>query len=89
MTSYVWSEQCNEAVQMDDAWVILNPVTFTVTKLNEAAGLCWNLLSEPRTSVSLAQILQENYEISEEEASRDVEAFLEQMQQIGLVRHAS
>ena len=89
MTQYVWSEECNEAIEMDNAWVILNPVTFTVTKLNEAGGLCWNSLKEPRTSTSLAEILKETYMISDEEARADAQAFLEQMEQIGLIRYAS
>lgn len=88
MKHYVWNEACNEAVEMDDAWVILNPATFTVTKLNEAGGLCWNLLREPCSQASMAEALRASYAISAEDADADAQAFLEQMEHIGLVRHA-
>ncbi|WP_020618754.1 PqqD family protein [Paenibacillus daejeonensis] len=88
MKHYVWNEACNEAVEMDDAWVILNPATFTVTKLNEAGGLCWNMLREPCSPETLAEALRTSYAISAEEANADVQSFLEQMEHIGLVRHA-
>ncbi|WKB35475.1 hypothetical protein QS257_18380 [Terrilactibacillus sp. S3-3] len=46
MTDYFIRKPNCETVQVDDEWVILNPETYTVTKLNEAGGRCWSLLSE-------------------------------------------
>jgi len=88
MTQYVWSEDCSEAVEMDDAWVILHPGQFTVTKVNETGGLCWNLLREPSSPDTLTAALLSSYAITAEEAQADVEAFLSQMREIGLIRHA-
>lgn len=78
-----------EALEMGDEWLILNADNYTVTKLNEVGGLCWSMLKEPRTVDSLALELQEHYEISAEEAEMDVEAFLSQLLQLGLVENAN
>lgn len=78
-----------EALEMDEEWLILNAEQYTVTKLNEVGGLCWSLLKEPKTVGSLALELQSHYEITAEEAERDVEAFLDQLSQLGLIEYAS
>ncbi|UUZ80819.1 PqqD family protein [Paenibacillus sp. P26] len=78
-----------EALEVEQEWLILNADQYTVTKLNEVGGLCWSLLKEPRTVDALASELQNHYEITAEEAESDVETFLSELMQLGLVEHAS
>ncbi|WP_248927126.1 PqqD family protein [Paenibacillus hamazuiensis] len=78
-----------EAMQVEEEWLILNADQYTVTKLNEAGGICWALLKEPNTIDSLALELQKHYDITAEEAKEDVMTFLSQLSQLGLIEYAS
>lgn len=88
MTTYIRATD-SEAVEMDESWIIMHPDQFTVTKINEVGGVCWSLLKEPQTIDSLAAHLSEQYEIAPQEAQQDIEQFLAQMQQLGMVRHGA
>jgi len=87
MERYVRTTE-SEAVEFDQEWIILHADRFTVTKVNETGGLCWSLLKQPQTIHSLALSLAEQYDITPEQASQDVEHFVRHMMKIGLVRHA-
>jgi formylmethanofuran dehydrogenase subunit A len=78
-----------EAVEFDQEWMILHPDQFTVTKVNEAGGMCWNLMSKPQTVQAMAEHLTEQYEITAEEAERDILQFLQRMQEIGMIRYGA
>lgn len=89
MVKYVWRVESSQAVEMDKEWVILDPAQFTVTRLNESAGLCWTLLKEPATAEALVAEIMKEYEIAEADARIDVNSFLARMMEINLIRHAS
>lgn len=78
-----------EAVVVDQEWMILHADQYTVTKLNEVGGRCWSLLKENQTAESLTQELLKEYDIAEEEARRDIESFLDELQRLGLIEYAS
>jgi hypothetical protein len=54
--------------------------------LNESAEALWELLGEPRRPADLAQYLIETYELAPERARADVDAFLNEVRNIGAVR---
>lgn len=78
-----------ESFLVDEECVILHPEQCTITKLNEVGQFCWELLGEARTVSSLASELQQQYQISEQDALTDIYSFLEKLLQIGLIEHAS
>lgn len=53
--------------------------------LNEMAGHIWRLLDGERTVADIAGLIAARYEVSEEEAERDVSAFLGELQRLGIV----
>lgn len=50
--------------------------------LNETGTLLWEKLAEGATHAELTRALQEAYEVSEEEASVDVNRFLEEAKEL-------
>jgi formylmethanofuran dehydrogenase subunit A len=87
MTEYVRKNDY-EAVQLDLEWIILNTDAFTVIKLNEVGGFCWSLLGEVQSIDSIVQAIRMEYEFVEEAVERDIEAFLTELMEQGLVEHA-
>ncbi|GAB4424662.1 MAG: hypothetical protein Kow00106_21440 [Anaerolineae bacterium] len=53
--------------------------------LNEVAGYIWSLLDGERTVADIAALIAARYEVSPEEAERDVSAFLGEMERLGVV----
>ena len=56
---------------------------FGMISLNETGAFLWQQLETEQTVDSLAQALTGNYEVSEELARKDVEAFLEKLRPTG------
>ncbi|TVY05659.1 PqqD family protein [Paenibacillus cremeus] len=78
-----------DAIELEGEWIILNTSDYTVTNLNEVGGYCWSLLNEAQTVASLARAIQGKYEwVSEESVDADLEQFLSDLKQCGLIRHA-
>lgn len=88
MTDYFIRKPNCETVQVDDEWVILNPETYTVTKLNEAGGRCWSLLSEKLSAGEIVAALQTSAADETDQLKEDVEVFLNNMLAYGLVEYA-
>ncbi|MEI7026104.1 PqqD family protein [Paenibacillus sp. y28] len=78
-----------DAFEMDQEWMIMNAEQCTVTKLSESGAVCWELLKEDQSMSSLVAGLQEIYDVTEEEAIRDIDSFLTEMIKAGLVQYAS
>lgn len=76
-----------EATQLDNEWIILNSEDFTVTRINDVGGFCWSLLETPQTLDSLIEAIIQEYESDIERVSKDVEVFLDRLNQHGLVQH--
>lgn len=56
-----------------------------IVNLNASARTLWEALQEGATKEELAQILKENFEVTEEKALEDVEACIQILQERGLV----
>ncbi|MCK1983027.1 MULTISPECIES: PqqD family protein [Peribacillus] len=87
MVQYIQSNHV-EATQLGDEWIILHTEKFTVTKLNEIGGFCWGLLNQAQTVDSLIQTLTDQYLTAEEIAKDDIESYLLDLLQFGLIQHA-
>ncbi|OAS85162.1 MULTISPECIES: PqqD family protein [Metabacillus] len=77
-----------ETVHLDDEWIIMNTDNFTVTKLNAIGGFCWTLLEQPQSSGSLSQSIKQKYDLQNESLLTDIEEFLGELIEYGLVHHA-
>lgn len=75
-----------DVTQLEDEWIILNTDNYTITKVNEMGGFCWNLLNESQTPSSLLQKIKESYNASI--TLEDVEVYLQQLEDCGLVEYA-
>ena len=69
----------NVVVPVGEASAVLNGVIV----LNDSGAILWNLLLEQADSKGLAGKLMEEYGISAEKASHDVEVFLDTLRKIG------
>ena len=76
-----------ETTQFEDEWIILNTDNYTITKLNDLGGFCWSLLNEPQTLTNLQQAIKKEFQNEADEL--DIESFLSDLIQCGLVKHAS
>ncbi|MDQ1910418.1 PqqD family protein [Paenibacillus sp. GD4] len=77
-----------ETLEVDGEWVILHTAKYTVTRLNEVGGLCWELLQQHRTVQELTEEVMKSYDITAQEAERDIEGFIEELRRMDLVEHA-
>jgi hypothetical protein len=76
-----------ELMEIEGEVIILNPETHSVTKLNESGGQLWQLLSESRTVEELTDHLASSYDgVPRDQIQEDVRKFIQNMQEIGLVR---
>ncbi len=56
--------------------------------LNDTGAELWDALDEPRSAPELARILMSDFDIAHAQATKDVEAFLTDMLQIGAIVRA-
>lgn len=77
-----------ETVQLDGEWIVLNTDDYTIIKLNGVGGYCWSLLGGTQSIDSLVQAVRKEYESVDETVETDVEAFLTDLLERGLVQHA-
>jgi len=68
--------------------IIVRPAGQEFHQLDETATFLWNRLDRPRAADDLAEELCEEYEVSPEDAARDVRSFLSDLEQKGLARRA-
>lgn len=87
ITTYIQTKNY-EVTQLDDEFIILDMDHFTITKLNAVGGICWSLLSEVQTVNSLMQAIQERYPHSEEDVVSDIQSFLSDLIDCGLIQQA-
>jgi HEPN domain-containing protein len=76
-----------DCTQFDDDWIIINTENFTVTKVNKVGGYCWTLLESEQTAEAIMQAVQEGYPTIEELTTQDIEQFLDELLQYGLLTH--
>lgn len=76
-----------ESTHLDNEWIILNTDDYTVTKLNDIGGFCWSLLEAEQTLESLTQAVGREY-LETKVSGREIEEFLSQLMECGLVKYA-
>jgi hypothetical protein len=78
-----------EATELDGEWIILNTDQYTITKLNDEGGHCWSMLNEVQTADSLTKSLLERFSTTEKEqqVKKDIEEFLANLFQYGLIEY--
>ena len=54
--------------------------------VNETGAFLWQLLECEQTDQSLAAALAEEYQVTQEQALKDVGAFLEQLERVGALK---
>jgi len=64
---------------------IFDPVTGSSFTTNETGLFIINALKEEKKEEEVVQMLAENFEVSKEEASRDLVDFIEQLRYYGLI----
>lgn len=84
MTQYIQKSGC-ETTYLDNEWIVMNVDEFTVTKLNEVGGFCWSLLKNAQTVDSLAEAIQHKFQHESEINPTEIEEFLSQLVDCGLV----
>ncbi|WP_391557543.1 PqqD family protein [Robertmurraya sp.] len=87
MTHYIQKESF-DTTQLDGEWIILDAEHFTVTKLNEMGGYCWSLLKEKQTVDSIIQSIKAENQVDQSIDAEDIEKFLKELIEYGLVIHA-
>lgn len=88
MTRYVWRNHF-ETVELDGEWIILDTDQFTVTKLNAMGGFCWSLLHSAQTLSSLLQAVHNRYESVSAAVETELDLFLTELMDCGLLKHAN
>ncbi|RBP88262.1 coenzyme PQQ synthesis protein D (PqqD) [Cytobacillus firmus] len=86
MARYV-QKSSYESTHLDNEWIILNTDDYTVTKLNDIGGFCWSLLEAEQTLESLTQAVGREY-LETKVSEREIEEFLSQLMECGLVKYA-
>jgi hypothetical protein len=76
--------------RLDDAEaVLLHLDTKRYYTLNETGTRIWELLQQRRSAQEIAQALQDNYAVTDEEAMPLLLAFVDELQQEGLVQSSA
>jgi hypothetical protein len=71
---------------LDDGVVVVSPQQGQVRVLNQVGTTVWGLIDGRRTVADLAAALTEQYNVSPEEAGRDLRAFLAELTDRGLLQ---
>lgn len=79
-------EVCGEKVILAEG---LENINFSkIISLNETAAFVWNKAMEGTfTTESLTKPLVNEYDVSEEQAQKDVEALIKQWDELGMIEH--
>ena len=70
---------------IDNEAVIVSPMESEVTILNEVGAFIWKIIDGSQDTAQIAKELCREYGVSEEEAKRDIEEFIEDLMNKGLV----
>jgi hypothetical protein len=66
--------------------IIVSPRNGKIRVLNQSGAFIWQLLAAEQSILEISNALVEQYEISQEQAFLDLEAFLHDLTQRGLVQ---
>lgn len=83
-----YRRKCNyETAHLDEEWIVLNTDNYTLTKLNETGGYCWNMLSEAQTVETLSDAIIDKFDASSERVEEDIEIFIKELIEYGLIEN--
>lgn len=71
--------------ETDDGIVVVDPNEGKVRVLNGVGSEIWKLVSKQNTKAAIEQQIADNYGISAEQASADIDAFLSQLSERGMI----
>ena len=74
---------------LDGEMCLFDPSKAVYLNLNGSGSVIWNLLEEPRDREDLMVVLLERYEVEEATCRREIEAFLQEITERGLVLQES
>lgn len=81
---YRWSPNV-ESVEMDGEWIILHAENHTITKLNNMGGWIWSKIGEGVSNQTLLKLIEDEYDVSPEQARKDLTSFLSDLIDAGIV----
>lgn len=87
MKRYIRVNQ-TETTPLDGDWIVFHTSRFTVTTLNELGGYCWTLLDDEQTAQTLRDLVHVQYGLTTALSVEDVECFLTELSECGLVERA-
>lgn len=73
------------AAELDGKPLLLNLANWTHVSLNDTGAAIWALLEEPCTAAALLARLREEFDAAEAVLSGDLDAFLRQLREQGLI----
>lgn len=85
---YICNAQC-ETVQMDEAYMILHPNAFTITKLNTIGGEIWSMLQSGQSTAALIEAIRDKYKVSDSSLEDDIRHFLAELLECDLIEYAA
>jgi coenzyme PQQ biosynthesis protein PqqD len=71
---------------MEDGTVIVSPEDGQLTVVNEVGSFVWDLIDGQRTVATIIQLVVNHFQATQDQASYDVLAFLETLEQRKLLR---
>ena len=70
---------------VDDGLVLINPLTGKIRVLNTTGSFIWTSLANGKTVLEIQHHLVDNYQLSQEQAAADVEIFILDLHNRGLL----
>jgi len=84
MSRYIQKADC-ETIVLDEETMILSPESLTVTKVSPVGGFCWTQLNQEQTLASLTDAVCRHYAGADSGVSGDIEQFLTDLLECGLI----
>ena len=70
---------------VDDGLVLINPLTGQIRVLNTTGSFIWTSLADGKTEADIQSHLADSYQLSAEQAAADVETFIVDLHNRGLL----
>lgn len=70
---------------VDDGLVLINPLTGKIRVLNTTGSFIWTSLANGKTALEIQSHLVDSYQLSQEQAAADVETFILDLHNRGLL----
>lgn len=74
-----------ELMEMDNEWLVINPETLTITKINDVGSMIVEGLIKAMSFEEIVEKIQNEYDVEVEKATSDLITFINQLIEAGLV----